>query len=246
MTAPGQRTSVEPCYHHEMIACLIDLNTMQHDTSPVLTQPCTHRGAERYALLLEVATALFIEHGFDHVSLDQIMEQAGGSKATIYKYFGNKKGLLLAICEQRRQRFIVQIEHACSQQHQVDIRHNLIHLLHALYQVFNDEKGAALARLLFTVSQRDPELAHELYQHGPLRARQLMADLLRQAHQRGELYCTQPEDSAIFFFGFFHDLLWRSLAGLPVQDSQPDMKKHIQYVVERFIAGHQPPAAVTA
>ena len=51
--------------------------------------PQTKRGHERCIALLISATELFLERGYDAVSLDDIVQHAGGSKASIYKYFGN-------------------------------------------------------------------------------------------------------------------------------------------------------------
>lgn len=208
-----------------------------HTLKPV---PQTQRGADRCALLFEVATDLFLQHGYTQVSLDQIVEHAGGSKATIYKYFGSKKGLFLAICEERCNKFTHQVELACQQNH-LDIRHNLINLLYELYHIFIDEKSVAFSRLLVQIAQGDPELAQQLYNLGPKRAHAVLSTFLQQAHLTGQIYCTRPHDSAIYFFGFFHDIHWRNMVGLPVLESEAQIKDHIYYVVERFIAGHQRP-----
>lgn len=200
--------------------------------------PFTQRGADRCALLFEIATELFIKHGYDHVTLDQIVEHAGGSKATIYKYFGNKKGLFLAICQERSNKFIHQIAIAC-QQHQLDIKENLSNLLFDLYKIFTDEKSCAFGRLIVQISLVNPELSQELYDLGHKRAHDLLADFLQRAHNSGQIYCTRPEDSAIYFFGFFHDLHWRTLVGLPNADLDHSIKDHISYIVDLFIAGHQ-------
>ncbi|EMF9960905.1 TetR/AcrR family transcriptional regulator [Acinetobacter baumannii] len=61
----------------------------------VCEKPQTRRGIERRLALLLSATELFLEKGYDAVSLDDIVNHAGGSKTSIYKYFGNKDGLLL-------------------------------------------------------------------------------------------------------------------------------------------------------
>ena len=46
--------------------------------------PQTKRGHERCIGLLISATELFLERGYDAVSLDDIVQHAGGSKASIY------------------------------------------------------------------------------------------------------------------------------------------------------------------
>lgn len=71
--------------------------------------PQTKRGHERRLALLISANDLFLEHGYDAVSLDDIVNHAGGSKASIYKYFGSKEGLFTAICDYRRDLFFKDI-----------------------------------------------------------------------------------------------------------------------------------------
>ncbi len=50
---------------------------------PICDKPQTRRGIERRLALLLSATELFLEKGYDAVSLDDIVNHAGGSKASI-------------------------------------------------------------------------------------------------------------------------------------------------------------------
>jgi AcrR family transcriptional regulator len=54
---------------------------------------------DRRANYLTVALELFVEHGFHGVSMDQIVAAAGGSKATLYRYFDSKESLFAAIID---------------------------------------------------------------------------------------------------------------------------------------------------
>jgi AcrR family transcriptional regulator len=47
--------------------------------------------------LLEIAAKLFLEKGYEGVSVDEITSQVGGSKTNIYSHFGGKEGLFLAL-----------------------------------------------------------------------------------------------------------------------------------------------------
>lgn len=205
--------------------------------------PGTQRGVDRCTLLFDVATELFLKYGYDHVSLDQIVEHAGGSKATIYKYFGSKKGLFIAICQERCNLFIHKIELAY-QQKEVDIQQKLSNLLFDLFEIMQDNESIAFKRLVNDMSKENADLAQQLYDLGPKRAYALLADFLQEAHDLGEIYCTQPQLSAIYFFGFFHDIQWRTMVGLPAYDPSIDIKQYIQYTVDRFIAGHQKPEKI--
>ena len=57
------------------------------------------RLGERRAAMIAAAHDLFVANGYDAVSLTAIVRKSGGSLATLYKLFGSKEGLLLAIVQ---------------------------------------------------------------------------------------------------------------------------------------------------
>ncbi len=58
--------------------------------------PVTQRCEERRQALLRTAAELFIERGFNDVSINEIVRKAGGSLATVYQWFGGKEELFFA------------------------------------------------------------------------------------------------------------------------------------------------------
>ena len=56
--------------------------------------------AEREQQMIQVASALFAEHGFGGVSMDDIAKASGITKPMLYAYFDSKEGLFAA-CAQR-------------------------------------------------------------------------------------------------------------------------------------------------
>jgi AcrR family transcriptional regulator len=57
--------------------------------------------ARNRSRILEVAEALFAEHGVENVSMDQIAEGAGVGKGTLYRGFGDRAGLAIALLDDR-------------------------------------------------------------------------------------------------------------------------------------------------
>lgn len=57
--------------------------------------PSTRRESQR-AHVEQVALALFLRHGFDSVTVEQISAEAGVAPATFYRYFGTKHAVLFA------------------------------------------------------------------------------------------------------------------------------------------------------
>jgi AcrR family transcriptional regulator len=63
------------------------------------TLPREHRtakGAARVDALTEIALEMFLDQGYEAVSLDTLIARAGGSRRNIYRHFGGKEGLFLA------------------------------------------------------------------------------------------------------------------------------------------------------
>jgi TetR/AcrR family acrAB operon transcriptional repressor len=58
------------------------------------------QAAETRRTILSTAEALFLEHGYDNVSLDQIAEAVGVTRGAVHWHFGNKQGLLVALREE--------------------------------------------------------------------------------------------------------------------------------------------------
>jgi AcrR family transcriptional regulator len=57
------------------------------------------RSAETRVRILEVALDLFIERGYDKVSLREIAERVGVTKAALYYYFPSKEQILVTLVE---------------------------------------------------------------------------------------------------------------------------------------------------
>lgn len=55
------------------------------------------RLSDRRAAMIDAARRLFVANGYDATSLIEVVRRSGGSLTTMYKLFGSKEGLLLAI-----------------------------------------------------------------------------------------------------------------------------------------------------
>ncbi len=55
--------------------------------------------------IVEAATVIFHQHGFNRVTMDEIAENLGMSKKTLYKYYAGKEDLIIAVVEHYRLKF---------------------------------------------------------------------------------------------------------------------------------------------
>lgn len=63
-------------------------------------------GEERRAQLIEVSQPLFAEHGYHHISMDDIAFAAQVTKPVLYKHFPSKYDLYLAVIADRAQALV--------------------------------------------------------------------------------------------------------------------------------------------
>ncbi|SEB29645.1 DNA-binding transcriptional regulator, AcrR family [Amycolatopsis lurida] len=70
------------------------------------TPPLKERAdaARNRAAILDAAAALFAEHGVEAVSMDQVAAAAGVGKGTLFRRFGDKAGLAVALLDARERR----------------------------------------------------------------------------------------------------------------------------------------------
>ncbi|MGP4059543.1 TetR/AcrR family transcriptional regulator [Halobacillus sp. H74] len=55
---------------------------------------------QRRADIMEAATRVFIEHGYEHTTMKHVMEAANVSRGGLYQYFSNKEDLFEALLEE--------------------------------------------------------------------------------------------------------------------------------------------------
>lgn len=215
---------------------------MHNDLAQIGTLCCdlpqTKRGHERRLALLLSANELFLDRGYDAVSLDDIVQHAGGSKASIYKYFGNKEGLFTAICDYRREQFFKDI---CVpfDFDQDDLRLYLIQTLMNFKTHLLLPENAAFIRLILEQTQRSPKLALYIHEQGPKHIQMAIASALTKADELGLIYCKQPIYAAQFYFGIIRHIEWRVLMNVDIQEDDQEVYDYISYCVDRFLQGHQ-------
>ena len=200
--------------------------------------PQNKRGHERCIALLDSATELFLEHGYDAVSLDDIVQHAGGSKASIYKYFGNKEGLFRSICDYRRAQFNQDIQLACKCENE-DLRNYLIRILTNFVQHILHPKNISFIRLVINQAQKDPNLAVYIHNNGAKNIQNIIAQALQHEHDQNRLHCPQPLNSAMMYFGLIRDYEWKIILGVVPRIDEQEVNNHLEYCIDRFLEGHQ-------
>ena len=204
---------------------------------PICDKPQTRRGIERRLALLLSATELFLEKGYDAVSLDDIVNHAGGSKASIYKYFGNKEGLFTAICDYKREMFFKDVCIPFNPEKST-LKEYLIQTLERVYVHIIQPEHIAFLRLIIEQTECNTVLIQYLYDKWVHNLQNTLTQALEFAHNAGEITCPSPYHSSLMYFGILRDIEWRMIMGMPALPNKKEAFDYIEYCVDIFLKGH--------
>ena len=155
-------------------------------------------GAKRRQIL-DGATAVFLEKGFDAASMGEIARASGVSKGTLYVYFDDKQALFDAIvqeaCHIHAER-VFEFDHA-----QRDVAAVLAKLGVAFATVMCRPEQMSAIRTVIAIADRMPDLGRQFYETGPARGGQKLAAYLDAQVAAGVLVIDDTAIAAEQFMG---------------------------------------------
>ena len=171
------------------------------------------RGEARNSKLQKVAADLFLKRGYEGVTIDKIVELAGGSKSTVYTEFGGKCGL-----------FISSIENLCRESNEplanidyngLDLEQSLKKLSFHILQLITTKRSVELHRLAVGEALNCPEVGEAWYTHGPARTASFIRSVF-ESHPDELRNTTVPIDrlAVLLHDSLTGDVLYRLLAGV--------------------------------
>ncbi len=193
-------------------------------------------GQNRRKAMIEAAYSLFIEKGYGSVSVDDIIRVSKGSKSSLYKFFGNKEGILKAVIESLAEEFLREIHL------EFPSGGTPREALNRIGVVFADLALSDIAinqhRHAVSHARAFPDLAKLWYESGPKKTMDGFADFLEKETAAGRLRISDPARAAWFFLGMiiFHDNM-RRLVCLP-QSKKSELKELVSEAVEVFLAAY--------
>ena len=189
------------------------------------------RGEVRNSKLQRVAADLFLRRGYEGVTIDKIVELAGGSKSTIYSEFGGKCGL-----------FITSIENLCRESNEpltkidytgLNLEESLKKLSFHILKLITAKRAVELHRLAVGESLNCPEVGEAWYTHGPARTASFIRSVLED--HRGELRkTTVPIErmAVILHDSLTGDILYRLLAGVGKHENDAELQRFASAAVD--------------
>lgn len=150
-----------------------------------MNAPTAIKHGRKWDQVLEGARTIFMRDGFEGASVDDIVREAGVSKATLYSYFPDKRLLFLEVakieCEAQSKAAITSIESSG------DIREGLTVAAGRMVRFFTSQVGMQVYRIVVGESQRFPEIGREFYASGPAVVRDILRNFLQKGIDEGQL-----------------------------------------------------------
>ncbi|MEV6516575.1 TetR/AcrR family transcriptional regulator [Micromonospora chalcea] len=172
---------------------------------------------EKRALIVQAATELFLELGYDRASLARVAADAGVSKATLFKQFPTKAALFDAIVIDSWAR-----NEIADVPPPGDLAAGLTVLGRHYATLLRRPEMTDLFRIVIAELPRFPELARAHFSQGKLPYFESVRLYLVTEHEAGAADIADPELAATQFLGMISNyLLWPSLV-LPDWTVTPD------------------------
>ncbi|MDB9311689.1 TetR/AcrR family transcriptional regulator [Spirulina sp. CS-785/01] len=160
--------------------------------SPILNPHPTKREQ-----ILNGATEIFLQQGYEGASMDRVAAQAGVSKNTIYSHFQDKEGLFKATIEQvTEKRFQIIFGSLTLSNPPATVLREIAEKI--LEMVCHDDEYIAFLRLIVGESGRFPELAQKFLHCLP---HKVLNTLTQYLAQQSDLHLSHPEATARIFMG---------------------------------------------
>lgn len=199
-------------------------------------EPPDTAGRKRRRAMVEAAYSLFIEKGYASVSVDDIIRASKGSKSSLYKFFGNKEGILKAVVGSLADEMLreIHLEFPSGK----TPREALNRIGMVLVDLALSDNAINQHRHAVSHARAFPDVAKLWYESGPRRTFDGLAELLKKEAAAGRLRIADPDRAALLFAGMviFHDNM-RRLVCLP-PSPRSELKKTVSEAVEVFLAAY--------
>ncbi|OAE98625.1 TetR family transcriptional regulator [Bradyrhizobium centrolobii] len=137
-------------------------------------RPTKSAALERDQRLIEVATRLFLDRGFDATSLDAVAEAARVSKPTVYSRYGDKRGLFTAVLRREIDRWLAPLSAAAETQlgssSDVSVEQRLVEVGREMLTFTCGPDAVAFSRMMTSQAINFPDIAKLGKEEGWLKA----------------------------------------------------------------------------
>ena len=189
---------------------------------------------QRRERIVRLAAPLFLKKGYDNVSIDEIISVVGGSKATIYAWFGGKEGLFEAVVRQKCEDVTLAID--------IDskgsLEAQLTHIGESFLAMVLSPPILEFHRLMVSIGRTFPEAGRLFFESGPVSAYSIVATWIARHQKDGLIADEDPYRLAVLFLDMLigeHQLGW--LTSVPRAARREKIDETVRLAVRVFLKG---------
>ena len=186
---------------------------------------------DRRSDILEIAREKFLAKGYGGVSMDEILAEVGGSKATLYRHFPSKADLFRTLVDEILAALLppgppVELYDA-------PLEAALEQIGRRMAAAALSAEATALYRLVHSETPTFPEIGRRFYERGPAVSYANLRAFLEAKRDRGELEFDESQPAAEHFLSAIVGLRQLQLA---VGVIEPPQAREIEAVVRAAVA----------
>lgn len=215
----------------------------EEDEDPPEMSRSELRAQQKQQQILEAATALFLEKGYDLTTMDDVANRAGVSKATVYKHVADKERLYAEVVEATIDQIAIAM-HLVADTLAADAEpaEALALLARKLLQALLRPQMLQLRRMVIAQADRFPAVGRAWYERGFGRVIETLAAGFERMAQRSGLVLPDPVLAAHHFAGL---LLWiplnRAMFTGEHRSSKAELERYADAAVAAFLAAYGAP-----
>lgn len=200
------------------------------------------RSARKRRLILDTARDLFLRNGYSGTSMDDVAAAAAVSKQTVYKHFGDKRGMFVEILTAdmgTADATFAGLAEALPGSH--DLQRDLRAFARAYLAAVMQPHLMRLRRLAIGEAERFPELADAWYAHGPAQAYAMFTRWFQTLTERGLLHADDPELAAQHFNWLILSIPLNQAMAHPIADTllaEEELHRYADEGVRVFLAAY--------
>jgi TetR/AcrR family transcriptional repressor of mexJK operon len=191
--------------------------------------------------ILDAATELFLEAGYEKTSTAMITSRAKVSKRELYVHFGDKRAVLHAVVTRLQEEIAEAMSAAWAVEG--DVRDVLLRAGATIYRHITSRRFRQLFRIVAAESFHDPTLAKQFYKSGPGAGRVNTSHHLARQMKAGALRKEDPLRAADVFLDLILGARIMTASALGVVESASSPKRHVEEAVDLFLRCYAPEPA---
>jgi TetR/AcrR family transcriptional regulator, mexJK operon transcriptional repressor len=198
-------------------------------------RPTRAESERRLGNLLETAMRLFLERGYEAVSVEEVARQAGVAKRFVYARYGDKSELFAAAIEQNIMGKFEGALHAIEPSRR-GVERGLYELGQKLVEIAIQPEAVTLHRLFVSSAPLFPEIARRFVERNRERALREVERVFKFYIDRGEIELPQPQ---LMIEQFLISVIGipQRLALMGLRESPEEQDQRLRTAVRLFVRG---------